>query len=81
MDRKQDAEEALSRCWAADAMADADGSKIGAGGGLISALLGSGGEVEEDVEGTIARQLVKADAHLMGAVMQLMLVVLLLLLQ
>ena len=73
MDRKQDAEEALSRCWAADAMADADGSKIGAGGGLISALLGSGGEVEEDVEGTIARQLVKADAHLMGAVMQLML--------
>ena len=65
----KDAEDALQRCWDADAVANEAGGEVG---GMMSALFGAETD-ETDVEGNLERQLVKADAHLMGAVMQLIL--------
>lgn len=68
-----DAEDALARCWDADALANEAGEG-GGRGGMMSALFGTaGGQDDTDLEGSLERQLVKADAHLMGAVMQLLL--------
>jgi len=65
-----DAEDALQRCWDADAVANEAGPQ---GGGVMSALFGAGAAEEQDVAAGLEQQLVKADAHLMGAVMQLLL--------
>jgi hypothetical protein len=63
-----DAKEAMERCWEANARA----TKVLQGGvGLIGSLLG-GGEVLED-SARLEQTLVSADAHMMGAMMQLIL--------
>ena len=68
-----DAEDALERCWSADALANDEGAAT-EGGGIISALFGGSQEkTPADMGANLARQLVKANAHLMGAVMQVLL--------
>jgi hypothetical protein len=68
-----DAEDALGRCWQADAIANEFGG-AGSTGGVMSAIFGAAqDDADTDVEGNLERQLVKADAHLMGAVLQLLL--------
>lgn len=63
-----DAQEAMERCWEANSRA----AKVLQGGvGLLGSLLG-GGEVLED-SARLDQTLVSADAHLMGAMMQLIL--------
>ena len=63
-----DAKEAMERCWEANARA----TKVLQGGvGLIGSLLGGGGVLEDSSR--LELTLVSADAHMMGAMMQLIL--------
>lgn len=62
-----DAQEAMDRCWEANTRA----AQALQGAGLLGSLLGGGVEIEDAAR--IEHTLVSADAHMMGAMMQLIL--------